>query len=151
MTSSANGASRCGFRNSPAAAGVFSKPAYAKRIRSAASPSFPGSGAGTGKMRAASTAKMPSAIRNRSGRTFPNASATPVRAPCLTPRTLIHASASNGIAIVAARAAPAPAGAHSALTASAKATERLAATVTRATQVIQPTSNPTNSPNAAVV
>ena len=76
---------------------------------------------------------------------------TAVRAPDLTPRTLIQVRTSSGRTIVSAWPRPWLAPSQRYPTARAKKTERLAIEAMRAIQVIQPTSKPTKSPNAARV
>ena len=82
---------------------------------------------------------------------MPNARKTAVRAPDLTPRTLIQVRTASGRTIVSGLAQPWFAPSQRYPTARAKKTERLATDAMRAIQVIQPTSKPTNSPNAARV
>ena len=75
-----------------------------------------------------------------------------MRAPDLTPRTLIQVrTASSEQTIVSAWPEPVVAPSQRYPTARAKKTERLATDAMRAIQVIQPTSKPTKSPNAARV
>src|SRR5690606_14616675 len=64
MASIANGTSRCGFLYSPAAAGVFSKPAYANSSSSAVSPSTPGRGASSAVTTDQSTKRSPTRTRS---------------------------------------------------------------------------------------
>ncbi len=76
--------------------------------------------------------------------TSPTATPTAER----TPTTLIAVSASIGTAIASARGTPAAVEGHTYPIACAKPTDSDATEETRASQVIQPTSKPTNSPNA---
>ncbi len=83
---------------------------------------------------------------------LPNARTTAVRAPDLTPRTLIQVRTASS---QDDRQPPGPtpwlAPSQRYPTAREKKTDRLAIDAMRAIQVIQPTSKPTNSPNAARV
>ncbi len=76
---------------------------------------------------------------------------TAVRAPDLTPRTLIQVRTSSGRTIVSAWPQPWLAPSQRYPTARAKKTDRLAIEAMRANQVIHPTSKPTKSPKAARV
>ena len=86
-----------------------------------------------------------------SGSSLPITSTTLVRAPASTPTTLMAVRTTTGAAIATTRPQPAPApGARKAI-ARANPTASVATVATRASQVIQPTSNPIRSPNAARV
>src|SRR5690606_37007167 len=146
IASSANGTSRRGFLYSPAAAGVFSKPAYANKSSSAASPSASGGGPPLGASDGQSTNQRPTATNSTSGtifRTtratackstnqrltdtnstsgtiFRTTSETATRAPWRTPSTLTHARSPMLAAMIAARGAPDAAAGHRNDSASAK-------------------------------
>src|SRR5512143_4344253 len=145
------GTSLFGVTNSPPDAGVFLKQEYAKKTRSAAFVKFARSGMGTGNTRPQSTKKSPTTTKSTSGRTFPHARTTAVRAPDFTPSTLIHVKARSGRTIVAYWPKPERAPGQRYPTARAKNTASPAIEAMRAIHVIHPTSNPTKSPKAARV
>ncbi len=82
---------------------------------------------------------------------MPATSTTASRAPCRTPATLTAVRSSSGTTMRSERPQPDTAPCHTPDIAWANPADRLAATVTRATQVIQATSKPTSSPNASRV
>src|SRR5512138_1493199 len=149
MVSSANGTSRFGFRYSPAAAGVFSNPAYANSSSSDASPSTPSGGMLISATRDHSTKKMPIVMKTASGTTLAISRPTATPAPCLTPITLIHVSSPISAPMIAIFGTPDAAGDQRKPTASANPFDSDAMDATRASHVIQPTSNPTNAPKAS--
>ncbi len=130
---------------------MFSNPAYANRSKSATSPTPFMPGPGTGKTRSQWIAKRPTAMSRRSGSSLQTIRITAVRAPCLTPATLMAVSPPSTAVTTSARPAPPAAPDQTPVTACAAPFESDAAAATRAIHVIQPTSKPTNSPNASRV
>ncbi len=80
---------------------------------------------------------------------FPIVRTTVVRAPSLTPTTLIHVIRASCTTTVKASPAPRPAAGQKYARTRPKKTVRLATAATRASQLIQPTWKPTKLPNAA--
>jgi len=147
-TRSAKGTSRRGFRYSPAAAGVFSNPAYANSSSSAAPPSPPSL---VGRWLAASdhdAAKQPRATNTPRGSSLPMTRITAAVTPERTPTMLMAVNASTGTAMASERTKPSAVAGATKLRACAKPTDSEATDATLASQAIHPTSNPAREPNA---
>src|SRR5690606_41492249 len=96
-----------------------------------------------------STANTPMPIKSTKGIDLIMVKATAIFAPSFTPITFIQVSKPKESVMTKARPQPSVAPGHKYPKANANPTEREATEVTRANQVIHPTSNPTNSPNAS--
>jgi hypothetical protein len=90
-------------------------------------------------------------MKTTSGSSFTATSVTETPTPPRTPRAWIAANTTKGPATSNARGAPSAAAGQRKVVASAKPFATEASVATRDSQVIQPTSNPANGPNASRV